>query len=103
MIDAGIPIGNGTVEILGVDVGERTEIEIPLVRVVRLEIEVRVLVLISLLQDGVFEVVALAERSIAVIVVVHPLIDGRGLLADSLERGVWVEKSEGGGQTVVGN
>ena len=63
----------------------------------------RVLVLVGLLHDGIFEVVALAQRAVAVVVVVHPLIDGRGLLADRLERRMRMQQRERGGEPVVGD
>ncbi len=77
--------------------------EIPLVGVVCLEFEVRVLVLVGLLHHGVFKSVALAQRAEAVHVVVHPLVHGRGLLADRLERGMRMKKRHGGRQPVIGN
>src|SRR5579872_7192840 len=70
MVDAGIPVRNGAMQIFRIDVGERSQIEIPLVRIVGFEIEMRVLVLIGLLHDGVFEVVALAQRTVAMVVIV---------------------------------
>ncbi len=103
MIDARIPVRNRAVQIFRVDVRERAEIEIPLVGVVGFEIEVRVLVLVGLLHDRVFEVVALAQRAEAVVVVVHPLVDGRGLLADGLERGMRMQQGERGRQAIVGD
>ncbi len=90
-------------KILRVDVGERPEIEIPLVSVVSLEIEMGVLVLVGLLHHGIFKVVTLAQGAVAVVIVVHPLIYGRGLLADGFQRRVRVEKSERGRQPVIGN
>ena len=63
-------------EIFGVDVGERAEVEIPLVGVVGVEVEVGVLLFVGLLHHGVFEIVTLAQRAVAVIVVVHPLVGG---------------------------
>ena len=38
-----VPVGNGAVQILGVDVGERAEVEIPLIGVVGVEVEMGVL------------------------------------------------------------
>ncbi len=60
MLDAGIPVRNRAVQIFRIDICKRTQVEIPLVSIVYLEIEVAVLVLVSLLHDSVFEVVALA-------------------------------------------
>ncbi len=37
------------------------------------------------------------------IVVVHPLIDRRGLLADGLERGMGVQQGQGSGEAAVGD
>ncbi len=90
-------------KILRVDVRERPEIEIPLVSVVSLEIEMSVLVLVGLLHHGIFKVVTLAQGAVAVVIVVHPLIHGRGLLADGFQRRVRVKKGERGRQSVVGN
>ena len=103
MVDARIPVRNRSVKVLRVDVGERAEIEIPLVSVVSLEIEMGVLVLVGLLHHGVFKVVTLAQRAVAVVIVIHPLIDGRGLFAHGFQRRVRVKKSERGRQAVVGN
>ena len=103
MFDGRVPVRDRTVKIFRVDVRERAEIEIPLVRVVDLEIEIRVLVLIRLLEHRVFKVVALAQRAEAMVVVVHPLVDGRGLLADGLERGVRMEQRERSCQAIVGD
>ena len=90
-------------QIFRVDIGERAEIEIPLIGVVRLEFEVRILVLVGLFEHGVFKIVTLAQRAIAMVVVVHPLVDGRGLFADGLEGRVRVQEREPGGQTIVGD
>ena len=87
----------------GIDVRERAEIEIPLVGVVGLEIKMHVLVLIGLLHDGIFEVVALAQRAVAMVVVVHPLVDRGSLLADRFEGWVGLKKCERGRQAVVGD
>ena len=86
-----------------VDVGERAEIEIPLVGVVDFEFEMRVLVLVGLLHDRVFEIVAFAQSTETVVVVIHPLIDGRGLLAHGFQRGMRMKQRERGGEAVVGN
>ena len=55
---------------------ERTGVEVPLVGVVGVEGEIRILAFVRLLEHGVLEAVALAEGAVAVIVVVHPLIHG---------------------------
>ena len=60
-----------------------------------------VLELVGLLEHGVLECVALAQRPVAVVVVVHPLIDRSGLLAHRLQRGVRMQQRQRGGQTVV--
>src|SRR5580704_4988049 len=103
MVDGFVPVRNRTVKILPIDIGERTEIEIPLEGVVGFEIEMGVLVFVGLLEHRIFEVVTLAQSAVAVIVVVHPLIDGGGLLADGFQRGVRMKKSERGGESVVGD
>ena len=103
MLDTRIPVRDRAVQIFRVDVRERTEIEIPLVSIVRFEIEMRIRVLIGLLHDRVFKVVALAQRAEAVVVVVHPLIDGRGLLADRLQRRMRMKQRERSGQAIVGD
>ena len=62
-----------------------------------------VLVLIGLLQHGVFEGITLTQCAVAVIVIVHPLIDGRCLLADGFERGVRMKEGQTCGEAVVGD
>src|SRR5580765_5471628 len=103
MINSGIPVWNRSAQVFGVDVGEWPKIQVPLVGIVGLELKVSVLVLVGLLHDGVFEIVALTKRSVAVIVVVHPLIHGRSLLAHGFESGMGMEQRQRGGQAVVGN
>ena len=70
------------------------EREIPGVAVVGIEVEVRVLVLVRLLQHRVLERIALAHRAVAMVVVVHPLVHGRGLLAHRLERRMRMEQRD---------
>ena len=89
------------VQVVGVDVREWAECQVPGVGVVRLEREVRVLVLVRLLEHRVLEGIALAQRPVAMHVVVHPLVHGRGLLADCLEGRVGMEQCERGGEAVV--
>ena len=60
-------------------------------------------VFVLLFHHRVFEVVAEAEGAVAVVVVVHPLIARRGLLADRLERRVRVSSIARGGVAVVGD
>ena len=103
VIDGRVPVRNRAVKIFRVDVGERAEIEIPLVGVIYLEVEVGVLVLVGLLHNGVFEVIAFAQCAVAMIIVVHPLIDGRGLLADRLERGMRMEQCQRCREAIVGD
>jgi len=76
MLEVGIPVRNRAVQVLGVDVPDWPEVQIPLVRVVGFEVEMRVLVLVRLLHHGVFEVVALPKRAEAMVVVIHPLVHG---------------------------
>ena len=73
-------------------------LQIPVVGVVGVEVEVGVLVFVGLLQYRVFEGVALAQCSVTMVVVVHPLVDRRGLLADGLDRGMRVQEDEPRGQ-----
>ena len=73
-------------EVPGVDVRQRPEVEVPGIRVVGFEIEVRIRVLVRLLVHGILERVALAQRAVAMVVVVHPLIGGRRLLRDRGQR-----------------
>ena len=86
MRDDGVPRGNLSVQVLRVDVRHRAELQVPVVGVVDVEVEVRVLELVRLLVDGVLERVTLAQRAVSMIVVVHPLVGRRRLLADGLER-----------------
>src|SRR5437870_764033 len=88
-------------EVAGVDVRQRSEVEIPGVRVVDLELEIRIRILFRLLQDRVFEGIALTERTVAVHVVVHPLIDRRGLLRNRLECRMRMEQCQRGREAVV--
>src|SRR5215469_9736675 len=103
MVDGGIPVRDRPVQVLKVDIGKGSQIQVPLVRVIGLKIEMRVLVLVGLLHDGVFEVVALAQRTVTVIIVVHPLINRRRLLTDGSERRMRMEQGERSRQPVVGN
>src|ERR1700694_1372499 len=57
-----VPVGDRAVQGASLDVRERAERQIPRVRVVDLEREVRVLVLVRLLEHRVLERVALAQR-----------------------------------------
>ena len=77
--------------------------EIPGIGVVGLEVEVRVRVLVRLLVHRVFERVALAQRAVAMVVVVHPLIGGRRLLRDRLQRRMRTQQRHRRGQAVVGD
>src|SRR5215467_11919855 len=61
----------------------------------------RVLFLVSLFHNGVLEGIALAQRAVAMVVIVHPLIDRGSLLADGLERWVGIKKRKSGGQAVI--
>src|SRR2546427_1856844 len=70
-----VPVRNRAVQIFRVDVSERAQGEIPLVGIVNFKIEIGVLIFVRLFKHGIFEVVALAQRAVAVIVIVHPLID----------------------------
>ena len=88
-------------EVLGVDVRERAECQVPGIAVVRLEGEMGVLVLVGLLEHGILEGVALPQRAVPVVVVVHPLVHRGRLLADRSEGGVRVQQGQGGGQAVV--
>ena len=54
-------------------------------------------VFVGLLHDGILEGVAFAEGAVAMHIVVHPLIDGRGLFADCFERGIGMEQGQAGG------
>ncbi len=91
-----VPVGNRTVEIVRIRIRERPEVEIPLVGVVGVEVKMLVGVFVGLLHDGIFEGVAFAESAVAVHVVIHPLIDGGGLFADGLQRGIGMEQGEAG-------
>src|SRR5215831_9675908 len=61
----------------------------------------RVLVLVSLFHHGVLEGIAFAQGAVAMIVIVHPLIDRGGLLTDGFERWVGIKKRKSRGQTVI--
>ncbi len=103
MIDGRIPVWNRPVQIFRIDVRQRTHAEIPLVSVVGFELEMCVLVLVGLFHDRVFKVVAFAERAETVVVVVHPLIHRRGLLADGSQRRVRMEERECGREAIIGD
>src|SRR5882762_1575786 len=60
-------------------------------------------VLVGLFHHGIFEVVALAQRAVAVVVIIHPLVDRRGLFADGLQRWVRLQQRQRRGQAVVGD
>ena len=60
MGDDRVPRRNGIMEVFRVDVRQRTELQIPLVRVVRIEVEMSVLELVRLLIHRVLERVTLA-------------------------------------------
>ena len=53
MRDDRIPEGNRTMKVFGVDVGERSQIEVPRIRIVCLELKIRIRVFLRLLQHGV--------------------------------------------------
>ena len=103
VLDDGVPVRDRAVEVLGVDVRERTEIEVPRIGVVGLEVEVGVGVLVGLFIYGVLERIALAQRAVAVIVVVHPLVRGRCLLRDRFQRRVRVQECHRRGEAIVGD
>ena len=63
----------------------------------------RIFVLVRLLEHAVLERVALAQRAIAMEVVVHPLIHRRRLLADRLQRRMRVQQRHSRRQAIVGN
>ena len=73
-------------QILGIEIGHRTDIQVPLISVVSGEFEVGILPLVRLFHDGVFEVIAEAQGSVAMVVVVHPLVHRRSLFTYRLER-----------------
>ena len=74
MGDRIVPVRDGVMQILGVYVGERTELEIPIEGVVDIEREMGVGVLVGLFENGVFEIVTEAEGAVAVVIIVHPLV-----------------------------
>jgi hypothetical protein len=78
-----------------------SQVQIPLVGVVVLEIKMGIRVFISLFQYRILEGIALAKSSIAMVIVVHPLIDRRCLFADRLERRVRMQQSQPRRQPVV--
>ena len=63
----------------------------------------RVGVLVGLFHHRVFKVVAFAERAVAVVVVIHPLIDGRGLFTHGFQCWMRMQQRQRGGQAVVGD
>src|SRR4029079_5439745 len=89
-----VPVGDRAMQVLLVDVRERAKGEIPRIGVVSFEDKICIFILISLLKDGIFKSIALAQRSVVMIVVVHPLINRRGLLADGFEGRVGLQKSQ---------
>ena len=103
MIDGRIPVWNLPVQIFVVEIRKRAEIQIPLVGVVRFEREMGVAVLVGLLHHRVFEIVAFAQSAVTMIIVVHPLIDGRSLLAHRFQRSMRMQQRKRGRKTVVGD
>ena len=89
-------------QIPAVDVRQWTEFA-PIVGVKDIELEVSIDVSVCLFHDGVFERVTEAESALAMEVIIHPLIGGRGLFGDSFERGMRMQESQGGGQAQIGN
>ena len=85
-----VPGGNLPVQVLGIDVGERPEIEVPLEGVVAVELE-RLLLLRRLHSCRVLEAVAQAERAVMVEVVAQEHVGGRCLRRRGFERRVRVE------------
>src|SRR5437762_2109404 len=77
--------------------------QIPLIGVVSLEFKVRVGVFVGLLHHRVFKVVTFAQRAVAVIVVIHPLVDRRSLLAHGFQCWMRMQQRKRGGQAVVGD
>ena len=92
VLDNRIPVRDRTVQVLRVDVRQRPERQVPGISVVRLEAEMCVRVLVRLLVHGVLERVALTQRAVAMVVVVHPLIGRRRLLGDRRQRRMWLEQ-----------
>ena len=90
-------------QIFAIDVRQRSQIQVPLVGIVNVEVEMGVLVFVRLLHHRVFEVVAFPKGAVTMVVVIHPLIDGRGLLADGLQRRVRVKQRKRGSQAIVGD
>src|SRR5579884_1363619 len=88
MLDVVVPGRNGSVQVAVVNVRERAEFAIPVVSVEDVEREMRIGILVGLFHNGVFERVTQAERAVTMEIVIHPLIGGRGLFGDSLERGM---------------
>ena len=58
MLGGVIPEGQGVVDVLGIEIGDRTQLQVPLVGIVDVELEVRVVVLVGLFEHGIFEGVA---------------------------------------------
>ena len=85
-----VPARNGPVQMLGIDVRQGPERQIPLVRVVAVELE-RLLLLRRLHPRGVLEAVAQPERAVVMKVVAQEHVPGRRLRRGRLERRMRVE------------
>ncbi|MDX6461650.1 MAG: hypothetical protein QOE55_5347 [Acidobacteriaceae bacterium] len=88
-------------QILRIRLGEGPKVQVPLIGVIGIEVEVRIRVLIGLFQHRVLEGIALAQRSVAVHIVVHPLVHRRSLFADCLQRRVRMQQRQPCRQSVV--
>ena len=100
--DVVVPGGDLAVEVPCIDVGERPEIEIPLVGVVAIEAEV-FLLLRRLHHRGILEAVAQPEGAIVMEVVAQEHVGGRRLRRCRLERGVRIEHRHHGEPAWVRN
>jgi hypothetical protein len=85
MRDGIVPIRDLAVYVVVVDVRQRPEVQEPLIRIPLVELKIGVSKLVTLLQHGILKIVTQAKCPVAVVVIMHPLIDRtRRLLADGL-------------------
>src|ERR1700722_246966 len=103
MRDRIVPEWNLAVYIMVVDVRQWSEVQVPLVRIPLLKREVRVTKLVAFLHNRVLKIVTQAQRAVAVIVVVHPLIDRGRALADGFQSRMGVKQRRAGRVTTVGS
>ena len=96
MVDKIVPGWQFSVKIPGICIRERTQPEIPLIGVVRIELEIRVLFLRGLQQRGIFEAIAEAKGAVVMEVVAQKHVCRAGLLGCCFQRRMGVEQGHCG-------